>query len=198
MGSSNKFKILAFDPGLTNLGYSLLEGSTSDGDLVVLKIGEIHPGPTVDRVAYKDDVEKFDKRTISLAYMREQVGLLIDKHKPDFICAEDIYINIHRPQAYGALCMVICVMRMFCRDYANKYLVTIPTKICKRETCGSGGGGKIGVQEALVNHKHIKFANEFDMMHMTEHQADSIAVGYAFSTTYRELINKEIENGRGK
>lgn len=194
MGSSKKFKILAFDPGLTNLGYILLEGNTDNGDVVVVHMGEMHPGPVTDRAAYREDVSKFDKRTISLAYMREQIQILVDKLKPDFICAEDIYCNPRRIQAYGALCMIICVMRMFCRDYANKYLVTIPTKICKRETCGSGGGGKIGVQESLINHKHIKFANEFDKMHMSEHQADAIAVGYAFSTVYRDLINKEMEN----
>lgn len=187
-----KFKILAFDPGLTNFGYSLLEGNTSDGDLVVLKIGELHPGPVTDRAAYREEVDKFDKRTISLAYLREQVGLIMDELKPDFVCSEDIFINIHRPQAYGALCMVVCVLRMFMRDQYGKYLTTITTKVCKRECCGSGAGGKIGVHEALLNHKHVTFKNEYDKLHMTEHQADSIAVGIAFANCYRNLINKAI------
>lgn len=197
MANNKKFKILAFDPGLTNFGYSLLEGSTSSGDLVVLKIGDLHPGPTVDKVAYREDVEKFDKRTISLAYLREQVGILMNNLKPDFVTSEDIYLNPHRVQAYGALCMVICVLRMFMRDNYGKYLVTIPTKVAKRECCGSGSGGKVGVQESLVNHKHVTFKNEFDKLHLSEHVADSIAVGVAFRNCYADLINKQVENQDG-
>ena len=187
-----KFKILAFDPGLTTTGWSLLEGNTSDGDLVVLKIGEIHPGPTVDKVAYREDVEKFDKRTISLAYLREQASLLMRELKPDFVCAEDIYINIHRPQAYGALCMWVCAMRMHMRDQFGKYLVTIPTKICKRECASTASSGKTGVQTALMNHKHVKFKDEYDKIHMSEHQADSIAVAVAFRNRYGDCIAKTL------
>jgi len=197
MANSKKFRILAFDPGLTTTGWSLLEGSTSSGDLVVLKIGEIHPGPTVDKAAYRDIVEQFDKRTISLGYLQEQIKILIDDLKPDFVCAEDIYINIHRPQAYGALCMWVCAVRMFCRNYCNKYLVTIPTKICKKEVCGVANEGKIPVQESLLHHKHVTFKNEFDKLHFSEHQADSIAVGVAFAARYRDLINKQVENNNG-
>lgn len=187
-----KFKILAFDPGLTTTGWSLLEGNTSDGDLVVLKIGEIHPGPTVDKVAYREDVEKFDKRTISLAYLREQITLLMNDLKPDFVCCEDIYINIHRPQAYASLCMWICTVRMLCRDHLGKYLVSVPTKVCKKEICGIANGGKTPVQESLLNHKHVKFKDEYDKMHMSEHQADSIAVAVAFRNRYGDCIAKTL------
>lgn len=194
MGNVKKFRILCFDPGLATTGYSLLEGNTSNGDLVVLKIGEIHPGPTVDRVAYRDDVKKFDKRTISLAYLREQITFLMNELKPDFVCAEDIYCNPRLIQAYGALCFWICAVRLHMRDQFGKYLVAIPTKICKKVVANRADGGKASVQEALKNHPHIHFKVPEDYCHASEHILDSIAVGAAFANCYRDLINKQLEN----
>ena len=61
MGTIKKYKILAFDPGIGNTGWSLLEGNTANGNLIVLKVGEFHPGPTSGLARYREVVEKFDK-----------------------------------------------------------------------------------------------------------------------------------------
>ena len=129
--ANHKFKILAFDPGLTNTGWSFAEVDIKDDSLTILKIGEFHPGPTVEKKSYRDQVEKFDKRTITLAYLREQLTKLLLELKPNAVCAEDIFINVKRPMAYGALAMHQCIMKLVCRDVADKRLVTIPTKIAK-------------------------------------------------------------------
>lgn len=192
-----KFKILCFDPGISTTGFSLLEGNTSDGDLVVLKIGEIHPGPTVDRAVYREQVEKFDKRTISLAYLQEQISVLMDTSRPDFVCSEDIYCNPRLITAYGSLCMWVCAVRMHLRRWYDKYLVTIPTKVCKKAVASRGDGGKASVQEALKNHPHIHFKVPEDYFHASEHVLDSIAVGAAFAEKYRDLIIKTLENQNG-
>lgn len=190
---TKKFKILAFDPGLTNFGYSLLEGNTSNGDLVVLKIGELHPGPTADKAAYRDQVEAFDKRTISLQLLREGVRGLMQTFKPDFVAIEDIFINPHRPMAYGALCMITCVLRMLMHDEYGKYLVAITTKVCKKAVADRGDGGKVSVQEALKNHPHIHFKDPQDYNQASEHILDSIAVGAAFRSVYNDCIQRELE-----
>lgn len=195
---ANKFKILAFDPGLTTTGWSLLEGSLDSDKLTVLKIGEIHPGPTVGRASYRDEVERYDKRTISLAYLKEQIISLLDETKPDAIAAEDIYINMQRPQAYGALCMWIAIVRALCRDFAAKYLVTIPTKICKKAMTNVGSSGKETVQQCIVNNKKIEFKDPYTLQQMTEHEADSIAVAFALSVYYKDLIEKEVEERNEK
>lgn len=198
--ANNKFRILTFDPGLSTTGWSLLEGTTDSDDITVIKMGEIHPGPVVDRAAYRDEIAKFDKRTISLAYLREQVTKLLNDLRPDAVCSEDIFINPKRPAAYGALAQWIAVVRMLCRDVARKYLVTIPTKICKLVVASSGSSGKLSVQQHIASSNHIKFKDPNDLMQMSEHQADSIAVGYALFVRYRDLINSIVEerNGKGK
>ena len=190
---SNKFKLLAFDPGLTTTGYSLLEGSLDSPDITVIKLGSIHPGPVVDRKEYREDVEKFDKRVITLSYLREQVKKLVAELKPDVIVAEDIFINPKRPQAYGALCMWLSTVRMTCRDNFQKYVVAIPTKICKKVLSGRGDSVKQTIQDCVRANTHIKFKFEEDMMQMTEHQADSIAVANALFLMYHDIIEKEVE-----
>ncbi len=193
MASNNKFKILAFDPGLTSTGWSLIEGDIESRDVVVLKVGELHPGQLADRAMFRDEVGRFDKRVVTLRLLREGVTKLLDDIKPDLVCAEDIFINPRRPQAYGALCMWTAVVRMHCRDVVGKYLVSIPTKICKQVVTGRGDMGKLTVQQAIAAHPHIKFKDLNDLAHMTEHEADSIAVGMALFDRYHDLIVKEVK-----
>lgn len=193
MASNNKFKILAFDPGLTSTGWSLLESEIDSQDVVILKIGELHPGQLADRAAYRDEVNRFDKRVVTLRLLREGVAGLLNEFNPDFVTAEDIFINMFRPMAYGALSMALCVMKMICRDVAGKYLVAIPTKICKQVMTGRGDKGKITVQQSIAAHPHIKFKDPNDLAHMTEHEADSIAVGMALFDRYHDLIVKEVK-----
>ena len=193
MASNNKFKILAFDPGLTSTGWSLLESEIDSQDVVILKIGELHPGQLADRAAYRDEVNRFDKRVVTLRLLREGVAGLLNEFNPDFVTAEDIFINMFRPMAYGALSMALCVMKMICRDVAGKYLVAIPTKICKQVMTGRGDRGKVTVQQSIAAHPHIKFKDPNDLAHMTEHEADSIAVGMALFDRYHDLIVKEVK-----
>ena len=193
MASNNKFKILAFDPGLTSTGWSLIEGDIESRDVVVLKVGELHPGQLADRAMFRDEVGKFDKRVVTLRLLREGVTKLLDEIRPDLVCAEDIFINPRRPQAYGGLCMAICVMKMICRDISSKRLVTIPTKIAKLDIAHSGSSGKRDVMESVTNHPNIKFASDDLRLNLSEHEADSIAVGWSLTKRYRDLIVKELE-----
>lgn len=183
-----KYRILAFDPGIGNTGWSLLEGNTANGELVVLKVGEFHPGPAADRVAHREEVEKYDKRVISLKLLRDEETKLFTELRPDFVCCEDIYISMLHPQAYGSLAMWICTTRLTAMDVAQKKLTSIPTKICKQVITGTGGAGKIDVRTAIINNKKITFKHEEDLRLMTEHEADSIAVAAAFNDRYRDYV----------
>ena len=195
--ANKKFRVLGLDPGLTNCGWNLAEVNLKDDSITILKVGEFHPGPTVEKKNYRDEVEKFDKRTISLAYLREQLTKLLTELKPDAVCAEDIFINPHRPQAYGALSMFICVAKMTCYDVVHKHLVTIPTKICKQHIASRGDSSKLSVQQAIASSKHISFKDPVVLTQMTEHEADSIAVSNALVQCYHDLIEKYLEEQNG-
>lgn len=196
--AKRKYLVLGIDPGLTNCGYNLSEVNIEDSSITVIKLGEFHPGPAVEKKSYRDEVEKFDKRTISLAYLREQLTKLLNDLKPDAVCAEDIFINPRRPAAYGALSMFICVAKMTCYDVARKHLVTIPTKICKQHIANRGDSSKLSVQQAIAASKHIKFKDPMMIQQMTEHEADSIAVSNALVQCYHDLIEKDLEESNVK
>lgn len=187
MGTVRKFRILAFDPGIGNTGWSLLEGNTRDKRLTILKIGELHPGPTADRAANKEQVERFDKRTISLSLLSEFMTNLINETKPDFVCCEDIYISMAHPTAITSLAMWVGTAKLTAFRCGLR-LTVIPTKICKKAITGSGANGKISVQNAVVSNPNISFKHEDDIRQMTEHEADSIAVGVALNENHRDYI----------
>jgi len=188
MGKQLKYRILAFDPGISNTGWSLLEGNTGNGELIILKMGEFHPGPTAERAANRELVETFDKRTISLTLLMEEMTKLFHEHNPDFVCCEDIYINMTHPTAITPLAMWHAAAKLCTMQVAKKRLVIIPTKVCKKALTGSGGNGKLTVQACVVSSPKLKFKHEDDKMHMTEHEADSIAVGVALNDVYRDYI----------
>lgn len=187
MGKPIKYRILAFDPGISNTGWSLLEGNTGDNKLVVLKLGEFHPGPVAERAANRQLVEKFDKRTISLSLLTQEMSKLLEELKPEFVCCEDIFINMFHPTAITPLAMWQAAARLCVMQYGKK-LIVIPTKVCKKALTGSGSNGKLSVQAAVVTNENISFKSEYDKMHMTEHMADSIAVAVAMNSLYRDFI----------
>lgn len=187
MGKPIKYKILAFDPGISTTGWSLLEGNTGCNDLVILKLGEFHPGPVAERAANRALVEKFDKRTISLSLLMQEMSKLLVEFKPEFICCEDIFINMFHPTAITPLAMWHAAAKLCAMQHGLKMII-IPTKLCKKALTGSGANGKLSVQAAVVTNKNLSFKSEYDKMHMTEHMADSVAVGVAMNMLHRDFI----------
>ena len=181
-------RILAIDPGLTNTGWVLMECNPTDETLTILKLGEFHPGPTADRAENREPVNEFSKRTISLKLLREKMNAILLDVQPDYVVAEGIFFNPLRPQAHEALAMWHCVVRLACMDMLKKKLEVVPTKIAKKILTGSGGNGKLTVQQSIVMCKEISFKNEALKRTMSEHCADAIAVGYAFMKSNREQM----------
>lgn len=187
---SNIIKVLAIDPGLTNTGWSLLECDTVTGKIVVARVGEFHPAPTAEKSTYRDQVNKFSKRTISLKVLRESLQKLFVETKPRYVAIEDIFFNPTRPMAHAALAMWHCVARLAAHDVLNVPVEIVPTKIAKQSITGRGDNGKFSVQQSIITNKDISFKTGIEAQ-MDEHSADAIAVGYAFFTRNIDRINRE-------
>ena len=184
-------KIMAFDPGLTNTGWVMLDYDLKTGIMVVTKFGEFHPGPTADKSEHREETERFSKRTISLKILWESLANIFKEEMPDYVTVEDIFFNPQRPTAHAALAMYHGITRMVCMEVLNKPIECVPTKIAKQEMTGSGGNGKLSVQQAILSCKEIKFKNKQVESKMDEHCADAVAVGYAFAKRNRERILTE-------
>ncbi len=188
---ASKIKIMAIDPGLTNTGWVTMDYSLDSGDIVVTKIGEFHPGPAADKAEHREETEKFSKRTISLKLLWDTLRDILIAEKPDYIAVEDIFFNPQRPSAHAALAMYHGIARMVCMQILNKPIECIPTKIAKQEMTGSGGNGKLSVQQAILTCKSLSFKNKQVESQCDEHCADAIAVGYAFARRNRDRIKME-------
>jgi len=184
-------RVLTIDPGLTNTGWAVLEYDVKTGNVVVVALGDIHPGPAADRAEFKQEVEKFTKRTITLRLLRERLSAIMAETRPDYVAVEDIFFNPQRPMAHAALAMWHCVTRLCCYDVLGKPMEIIQTKIAKQALTGSGGNGKLTVQKYILLAKDISFKPASLERIMDEHQADAIAVGYAFVKRNRERLLQE-------
>lgn len=189
----NIIKILTIDPGLTNTGWCLLECDTVSGNIVVVRLGEFHPGPTAEKTSHREEVNKFSKRTISLKLLRESLQKIFMEFKPHYVAIEDIFFNPTRPMAHAALAMWHCVARLAALDTLGIPVEIIPTKIAKQAITGRGDNGKFSVQQSIITNKSITFKPGVEEM-MDEHTADSIAVGYAFFTRNLDRIHREFPN----
>lgn len=187
---SNTIRVLAIDPGLTNTGWSLLEYDIKSGKIVVSRLGDFHPAPTAEKTIYRDQVNKFSKRTISLKLLRESFQKIFLETKPQYVAIEDIFFNPTRPMAHAALAMWHCVARLAALDVLNEPVEIVPTKIAKQAITGRGDNGKFSVQQAIITNKDISFKAGLESQ-MNEHCADSVAVGYAFITRNIDRIKRE-------
>jgi len=177
-------RVLAFDPAMGVTGWSVMDADDSTGfkDCVVFKFGSIKPASTVSKVLYSDKVNTFGKSTVSLNYLQEQVCLLIDEFKPDFIAIEDTYLDPRRPTAYASLLQWICAVKLVCLQRYNMPIFLVASKVAKQSVTGHGGSTKVSIQESLLDRSDVKFKQKKQSDMLSEHEADSIAVGFHFLT----------------
>lgn len=173
------YRILSFDPGLSFSGWAY--SSVDDSDIfTVEEFGMITPNKTVNHKEYREEVDIYGTRMITLTLLRLMVKDLIDRFKPDYVASEDAFFNPRRPSAYEALIHWILMVSIVLRDDYNKPLIKIPPKLVKKYISGDGTSNKLGVQDAIFHHKDIHFSIDMNEIELTEHEGDAIAIGYSF------------------
>lgn len=174
-------RILCFDPAITLSGWSVLDlKPTQPGIIIVHRFGTISPNKLSSVAAFKEQVEQFSKRLISLALLKDKVIELITEFNPDYIVTEDAFYNPRTPNAFVSLLQWINVVEMVAYSMYNKPVYRIPTRSAKLCVSGSGDGDKVNIQTAIMNREDIVFKQKKQAEQLSEHVSDSIAVGYAF------------------
>lgn len=173
-------RLLCFDPALSCSGWAIIDYRPDRNTEVISRFGTIKPAQIAAKVAHKDEVSLFSKRTVSLALLREQVTALIEEHKPDYVIVEDSFFNPKRPNAYASLVQWTCVVAMLCRDVFNMPIFKIPTRSAKQCVTGTGGAGKVSVRQAILEDPEINFKQKRQAEGISKHESDAIAVGHCF------------------
>ena len=179
----NTTRILAFDPGLTVAGWSHNEFDSTTGKFTVIKHDTFSAAKL--NKTFKEDVDKYGKRLISLQHLEDITIDLVTRINPDYIATEDAFFNRFRPGAYGPLLLWIHTLEKVLFKNFGKVLYKVPTRSAKLCITGTGGSGKVTVKDAIFSHNDIGFkmrksSNINDHKNMSSHESDSIAVGYFF------------------
>lgn len=178
--NKNEIKILSFDPGSTTMGWSVSIYNKKTGNLTVKRFGTMEPKKVVSRVAMREQTEKYGTRLMSLSYIKEQMIEILRIHQPHCIVAESAFFCSRFPNAFAALVQVVNVIDMVAMELMKVQVYKISPKLAKHAMTGKGTSGKLDMITAVKNSEHIKFQQRKNLDDMTEHEADSIAIAYAF------------------
>lgn len=173
--------ILSIDPGVTACGVAVtvLEGD----ELKVLDT--VNVSGTLRLVGdFFIAGEKYGKRTGKVHRIISVVNGLLDKYPTiDMIALEAPFYNRRAPQAFASLLEVV---------YGIKYMVAIERGVdlrvmspmaVKKVWTGKGNSGKDIMYNSLVerlNNKQVVLPDNSTEDTLTEHEIDSIAVGYTY------------------
>lgn len=159
--------ILAFDPGLANLGYALV--SEKDNILSVREMDTIKTSSG----------EALEERLFSLG---NAIDNLVLKYEPDVICTESVFLNMNQKSVMN-VAMVIGLVGYFAASHSLPFFPYSPLQI-KQSVTGQGRATKEQVQQVLF---HI-----FPTMRRTNvlHASDAVAVAYCHirMTKFKKFI----------
>lgn len=184
---NNTVTILAFDPGLAVLGWSVIEYNIKTGKIFVPKFGSI-----LGSLALKNNKDlkgEFQNRFIILNTAEAEVITLINTYHPDYIVSESAFS--HRfADAFAALVLVINMIRRSSYIVRRKDIFVIPPKEAKLHVAGKGDASKEEVYAAIINDSNIEIKSRKDktVENMSDHESDSIAIGITFIKTQLKTI----------
>jgi len=182
-----EYHILSFDPGLSFSGWAYSKIEDNKNLFYIEEFGMITPNKTVGHKEYREVVNTYGQRIITLSLLRDMVRELFTTYNPDFVVSEDAFFNPRRPGAYEALIHWILMVSLVLKDEFNKPLFRIPPKLVKKFISQDGTSNKLGVQEAIFKHKDIVFNPKYSGdIELTEHEGDAIAIGYSEWTILKQ------------
>lgn len=176
----NQVRILSFDPGTTCLGWAVSNFDTKTTKFQVVKFGNILPSTISKKL--KSDCEQYTQQLISLEVIENLTKELITTYTPTYIVTEDAFFQPKRVNAFIALKFCIHTIARVSKNFGMGIYKLAPCDI-KKMMSGSGHANKITIQDAIINHPDISFkaAKQIAFDKMVEHEADAIAVGWAFT-----------------
>ena len=184
MTSNKKIVILAIDPGIYHCGYSKTVVDTTTGKGVVPDYGEFS-AISLAKKHHKTEFASYGN-VIPLKVYAEEIERIFLEYDPDYVVCESAFIHKF-PQAYASLCLCLHTIERVLYSH-GKTLAKIAPREAKK-AIGDASADKLAVQDAI--HKlpdlEVKHTKDKPLEKMSEHQADSIAIGYAFKKKHLNL-----------
>lgn len=174
--SKENFRLLALDPGSTNLGFSLLEHSFNKEKPIVLEAKTFKLNTNDPR--YKELVSLHGDKVVRLIMLRDVVLELLYEHRPHAMIIESNYMGRF---ANGFAALVECVSMMRAALYQYDPFIPLyqvdPTTV--KVNVGMKrikGTTKDDVKEHLIKSNKVNW-NGIDPLTLDEHTIDAVAIG---------------------
>jgi len=159
--------IIAIDPG-SNTGVTIFK---VDKQYKILKIENKIFKLNKNKLTYSKDII-----LNRLLYLTDICNKLYDDYKPEHLFLEAAFMNVRFPKAVMQLSQYIAVIQMsFINKNKNINIKTYPPKYVKKFIGAGGNAKKEDMTKAVSKIKELKKLLSEDL---TEHEIDSIAIGY--------------------
>lgn len=177
--TNRPIRILAFDPGLTSCGWSLIDYDLATNHKLVSKYGTI-----LGKTLLKNQKQlqlQFEKRYIILWELEPLIMGMIRDMAPDYVVSESAYAHSFI-QSYAALVMVIQTIRTAVMRTLGSDIYLIAPKESKKAISADGTSDKASVRAAIFSNTAITIRENkhTPLEEITEHACDAIAAGVAF------------------
>ena len=173
----NKIVVMGIDPSTSHLGHSKLTYDIKKQRTITETYG-CFSATDLARKYSKQEVKEYGN-IISLFQCEQEIERIVDDYQPDFVVSESPFVY-RFPQAFASLCLCVnAIQRALYKTNRKLYLIA-PRQA--KKAIGNSMAGKEEVQEAIHHLPDLKIIHtkEKPKETMVEHEADSIAIAYAF------------------
>ena len=174
--SSSVVKTMAFDPGTTKLGVSIMHI-----DLFDLQIKKTYAFTLNGEKLANNFIlaENYGGRYSRISGMMKEISNLFNYIEPFAVSSEAPFYNPTRPAAFEALVDVIGAMRntLFQYDPIKQLHFVDPSSV-KNSVGAKGGANKITIRDAVLKLTDLSYESSVPIEDLDEHSIDAIAVNY--------------------
>jgi len=183
--SASTFTMLSIDPGSDCLGLACFEVAFGSYEIVSVKARTLVGTKMLGKDTWAEEIH--GNRLARIRVLEETLLRIFNMEEPVFIVSEAPFINMRRPQAYGALTEVICAIRnaVFNYDPWKKLLLIDPPTV-KKAVGAPGNAGKDDVKLHLLKFSGLNYSGDTSLADLDEHSIDAICVGLAHRKTLLE------------
>lgn len=175
----NTFNIIAVDPG-DNIGISIYTLNDINYNIVNITTTTI---TLSNRVSVDNKINSIMIDRIH--YLNKYFFKLLKEYKPLVVVSEAAFLNSRFPKAVMILSQYIASIELAIRKYnKNIKLIRYPPKFIKKKIGATGNADKNDMLKCVKTIKNIiKF---IDVEQVSEHEIDSLAIGYVCIEELRE------------
>lgn len=182
--------IISCDPGVANFGLSVIDNKEEYRVLETYLVK--------NNRKFTDEEKEIElvygARTVKVLAVINKLKEVLTRYTIDSIVVEAPFYNTLTPMAFSSLVEVISVLKYNIAVENNIKFYSIEPLLVKKLFTKHHLASKQAIKEFLiskVNDKIIILDDKIDITQLSEHEIDSIAVGYSFHITSGTEQNKE-------